>query len=107
MEYGLILIVLTLFYAVLALRQERKAEASVAALQKMLIVKSRVRQEGQAIELLAEQLVPGDLVVLVAGDRVLADGQIIRAATLEIDESTLVGGSAPVPKRAERLERLC
>ena len=95
---ALLLIVLTLFNALLALRQEGKAEASVAALQKMLIVKSKVRRGGQIIELPAEQLVPGDIVLLEAGDRVPADGRIIRAATLEIGESALTGESAPVPK---------
>jgi P-type Ca2+ transporter type 2C len=101
---ALILIILTLFNAFLALRQEGKAEASVAALQKMLIVKSKVRRDGQIIELAAEQLVPGDIVVLEAGDRVPADGKIIRAATLEIDESALTGESAPVPKQIEPVE---
>ncbi len=99
-----ILIILTLFNALLALRQEGKAEASVAALQKMLIVKSKVRRNGQVIELPAEQLVPGDIVVLEAGDKVPADGKIIRAATLEIDESALTGESAPVPKQIEPVE---
>jgi Ca2+-transporting ATPase len=103
---ALILIILTLFNAFLALRQEGKAEASVAALQKMLIVKSKVRRGGQVIELAAEQLVPGDIVVLEAGDRVPADGKIIRAATLEIDESALTGESAPVPKQIEPVERV-
>jgi len=102
---ALILIILTLFNAFLALRQEGKAEASVAALQKMLIVKSKVRRGGQIIELAAEQLVPGDIVVLEAGDRVTADGRIIRAATLEIDESALTGESAPVPKQIEPVEQ--
>src|SRR5438034_2883466 len=102
---ALILIILTLFNAFLALRQEGKAEASVAALQKMLIVKSKVRRGGQIIELAAEQLVPGDIVVLEAGDRVPADGRIIRAATLEIDESALTGESAPVPKQTEPVDK--
>ncbi len=92
------MIVLTLFNAFLALRQEGKAEASVAALQKLLIVKSKVRRGGELLELPAEQIVPGDIVVLDAGDRVPADGRIIKAATLEIAESALTGESAPVPK---------
>jgi Ca2+-transporting ATPase len=101
----LILIILTLFNALLSLRQEGKAEASVAALQKMMIVKSRVRRGGQVIEIPAEQIVPGDIVELMAGDRVTADGRIIRAATLEIDESALTGESAPVPKQVEPVEK--
>ncbi len=103
---ALVLIILTLFNAFLALRQEGKAEASVAALQKMLIVQSKVRRNGQVIELAAQQLVPGDIVVLEAGDRVPADGKIIRAATLEIDESALTGESAPVPKQVEPVEQV-
>jgi Ca2+-transporting ATPase len=103
---ALILIILTLFNAFLALRQEGKAEASVAALQKMLIVKSKVRRGGQVIELEAEKLVPGDIVVLEAGDRVPADGRIIRAATLEIDESALTGESAPVPKEVTPVDQV-
>ena len=95
---ALLLIVLTLFNAFLALRQEGKAEASVAALQKLLIVKSKVRRGGELLELPAEQIVPGDIVLLEAGDRVPADGRIIKAATLEIAESALTGESAPVPK---------
>src|SRR5437773_10905518 len=102
---ALLLIVLTLFNALLALRQEGKAEASVAALQKMMIVKSKVRRGGQMTELPAEQIVPGDIVVLEAGDRVPADGRIIRSATLEIGESALTGESAPVPKQVEPVDQ--
>jgi Ca2+-transporting ATPase len=103
--------VLTLFNALLALRQEGKAEESVVALQKMLIVKSRVRRDGQIIEIPAEQIAPGDIVVLEAGDRVPADGRIIRAATLEIGESALTGESAPasigaIVKRLRSVETL-
>src|SRR6516225_1307493 len=102
---ALLLVVLTLFNALLALRQEGKAESSVAALQKMMIVKSKVRRGGQVTEIPAEQLVPGDIILLEAGDRVTADGRIIREATLEIDESALTGESAPVPKQVEAVDK--
>ncbi len=102
---ALLLLVLTLFNAILALRQEGKAEASVAALQKMMIVKSRVRRNGQITEIPAEEIVPGDIVLLEAGDKVTADGRIIRAATLEIGESALTGESAPVPKEIEAVDK--
>jgi Ca2+-transporting ATPase len=103
---ALLLVVLTLFNALLALRQEGKAEESVAALQKMMIVKSKVRRGGQVTELPAEQIVPGDIILLEAGDRVTADGRIIRAATLEIGESALTGESAPVPKEIEPVDKV-
>jgi P-type Ca2+ transporter type 2C len=102
---ALLLVGLTIFNALLGLNQEGKAEASVAALQKMMIVKSKVRRGSQMTELPAEQIVPGDIVVLEAGDRVPADGRIIRAATLEIGESALTGESAPVPKQVEPVEQ--
>ena len=59
---GLVLLFLTLFNAVLGLRQEGKAAAAVAALQKMMIVKARVRRDGELVQIPAEELVPGDVV---------------------------------------------
>jgi Ca2+-transporting ATPase len=98
---GIVLLGLTLFNAVMGMNQEGKAEASVAALQKMLIVKTKVRRAGDVIELPAEQLVPGDIVLVEAGDRVPADGRLLKAATLEVDESALTGESVPVPKQLD------
>jgi P-type Ca2+ transporter type 2C len=95
---GLLLILLTLGNAVLGLQQEGKAEAAVAALQKMMIVTARVRRDGQEEEIPAGQLVPGDVVSIAAGDIVPADGRLLQAATLEVAESGLTGESLPVPK---------
>ncbi len=98
---ALLLLGLTLLNAVMSLNQEGKAESSVAALQKMMIVQSRVRRNGALEQIPADQLVPGDIVAVEAGDRIPADGRIIKAATLEIDESALTGESAPVPKEVD------
>jgi Ca2+-transporting ATPase len=95
---GMVIIFLTLFNAVLGLRQEGKAAEAVSALQKMMIVKSRVRRDGSLVVLPAEELVPGDVVSLEAGDVVPADGRLLEAATLEVDESALTGESMPVSK---------
>ena len=94
---GVLLIGLTLLNAFLGMNQEGKAEASVAAL-KMMVVQAKVRRGGEVVQVPMEQLVPGDIVNIEAGDLVPADGRILRAATLEIDESALTGESAPVPK---------
>ena len=95
---GVVLVFLTLLNAFLGLNQEGKAEASVAALQKMMVVQAKVRRGGEVRQIPMGELVPGDIVNIEAGDLVPADGRIIRAATLEIDESALTGESAPVPK---------
>ncbi|MFI5065902.1 MAG: cation-transporting P-type ATPase, partial [Streptosporangiales bacterium] len=95
---GLLLILLTLFNAVMGLHQEGKAAAAVAALQKMVIIKARVRRDGQLAEIPAGQLVPGDIVAIEAGDIVPADGRLLKAATLEVDESALTGESLPAAK---------
>ena len=98
---GVLLILLTLFNAVMNLRQEGQAAASVAALQKMTIIHATVRRDGQLAEIPAGQLVPGDIVAIEAGDVVPADGRLLKAATLEADESALTGESLPVAKGTE------
>jgi Ca2+-transporting ATPase len=95
---GLLLILLTLFNAIMGLREEGKAAAAVAALHKMMIIKARVRRDGQLAEIPAEQLVPGDIVAIEAGDVVPADGRLLTAARLEVAESALTGESLPVTK---------
>ena len=101
---GIMILLLTLLNALLGLSQEGKAAAAVAALAKMMIVKARVRRDGKLAQLPAEQLVPGDVVEIEAGDVVPADGRVLAAATLEIAESALTGESLPVGKSAEPIE---
>jgi Ca2+-transporting ATPase len=98
---GLMLVVLTVFNAVLSLNQEGKAAAAVAALQKMMIIKAKVTRDGQLVEVPAHELVPGDIVSIEAGDVVPADGRILQSATLECAESALTGESVPVSKGVE------
>src|SRR5262245_14189559 len=98
---GVMLVVLTVFNAVLSLNQEGKAAAAVAALQKMMIIKAKVTRDGQLVEVPAHDLVPGDIVSIEAGDLVPADGRILQSATLECAESALTGESVPVSKGVE------
>ncbi len=98
---SIVLAGLTLFNAVIGLRQEAKAEESVKALAQMMKTIARVRRDGQAVEIDAENLVPGDVVLVEAGNRIPADGRICVAATLEIEEAALTGESLPVGKSIE------
>jgi P-type Ca2+ transporter type 2C len=98
---GLVIIGLTVLNAVLGLNQEGKAAESVAALQKMLLIHAHVRRGGQREDIPAEEVVPGDVVTFEAGDKVPADGRLLVAATLEIEEAALTGESTPVLKSVE------
>ena len=93
-----VLVGLTVFNAVLGLRQESKAKASLDALASMMKSIARVRRDGQAIEIDAEGLVPGDIVLMEAGNRVPADGRLFVTATLEIEEAALTGESVASSK---------
>ena len=98
---GVFLILLTVFNAWMAMNQEGKAEASASALQGMMVVKAKARRDGNLVEIPMDQLVPGDIVNIEAGDLVPADARILTAATLEIDESALTGESVPTPKSVD------
>jgi P-type Ca2+ transporter type 2C len=89
---------LVLFNVVMGSNQELKARASVEALAQLQVPHARVRRSGQVEELESTQLVPGDVVLLEAGDVVPADGRIVSSATLEVQEAALTGESAPIPK---------
>jgi len=97
----LLLVLLTIFSATIGYKQEAKAGASVAALNRMMKVVAKVRRDGGISRIEAEGIVPGDIVIVDAGDRVPADGRVIAAANLQIDESALTGESTAVEKTSE------
>ena len=101
----LVLLILTVFNAVLGMRGESKAEASLASLEKMMKNITRVRRDGQAIEIEAEQLVPGDIVLMEAGNRVPADGRLFVTANVEIEEAALTGESVASPKDTDAIDK--
>ena len=100
---GAVLVSLTVLNAVVGLRQEGKAESAMNALKSMTKRIARVRRDGAEAQIPAEQVVIGDLVLLSAGDDVAADGRIIQASSLDIDESALTGESTPASKTTEPL----
>ncbi|MER5601479.1 HAD-IC family P-type ATPase [Streptomyces sp. NPDC002265] len=95
---AVLLFALTLLNAVVGLRQEGKAESAMNALKSMMKATARVRRDGTEAHIPAEQLVVGDIVLISAGDQVPADGRIIEASALQIDESALTGESLPASK---------
>ncbi len=86
--------------AVLGFVQEGRAENALAALEGMLALEVTVRRDGRAVDVAADSLVPGDVVLLEAGDRVPADGRILSASATAADESMLTGESVPADKGA-------
>ena len=99
----IIIIAVVLLNAILGVIQESKAEAAIEALQTMTAATCKVLRDGKLTVLPSDQLVPGDVVILEAGDAVPADGRIIENASLKIEEAALTGESVPVNKLIDAL----
>ena len=99
----IIILVVVLLNAVLGVLQECKAEAAIEALQTMTAATCKVLRDGKMAVLHSDELVPGDVVLLEAGDAVPADGRIIESASLKIEEAALTGESVPVNKMLDAL----
>ncbi len=97
---GLVLLLLTVLNATIGLKQKGKAESAMNALKSMLLASARVRRDGAEAQIPADQVVVGDVVLIAAGDQVAADGRIVSASSLQIDESSLTGESVPASKDA-------
>jgi len=92
--------IVLLVNAVMGFIQENRADNALAALQGMLLTIVRVRRDGEVQELPAADLVPGDMVLLEAGDRIPADGRFLMTAATAVDESMLTGESTAVDKQS-------
>jgi Ca2+-transporting ATPase len=101
---AIVILTVVIINAIVGFYQEYRAEQSLTALKEMLPVRARVRREGIKIDVSAEDLVPGDIVLLEAGDHVPADGRLFIAVGLEVDESSLTGESQPVSKQTACME---
>ena len=92
----IIILAVVLLNAILGVFQESKAEAAIEALQTMTAATCKVMRDGKMVILHSDELVPGDVIMLEAGDAVPADGRIIENASLKIEEAALTGESVPV-----------
>jgi Ca2+-transporting ATPase len=95
---GVVVSALVTFNVVMGSQQELKARASVEALAQLQVPHARLRRDGHVEEVESTGIVPGDVMLLEAGDIVPADGRIVTSATLELQEAALTGESAPVAK---------
>jgi len=98
LETPIVILAVIILNTALNYVQERRAESSLQALQKLSEGKAVVRRDGTDLEVLRSDLVPGDIVLLDAGDSVPADGRLIVNAGLQVAEATLTGESEPVGK---------
>lgn len=99
-----IILLVVILNAVLGVFQENKAEQALEALKSMSAPQARVRRDGQVREIKSEELVPGDIVLLEAGNVVPADVRLLEAASLKTEEAALTGESLPSEKHAGILE---
>lgn len=93
-----VILTVIILNAALGFYQEYRAERSLLALRRMLPRKARVRRDGAVQEIPAQAVVPGDILLVEAGDKVAADGRVTLSAGLQVDESGLTGESQPVTK---------
>lgn len=98
---AMIIVAIVIINAMLGLYQEGKAEKAIEALQKLAAPNANVIRNGAPISVPAEQLVPGDVVVLETGDIVPADLRLVESHNLQIEEASLTGESVASEKRAE------
>jgi Ca2+-transporting ATPase len=98
---ALVILLVVIFNASLGFYQELRAEATLAALKKMLAKSARVRRDGKLHQIPAKNLVPGDIVLLEAGDQIPADARVLSAHNAEVAEAALTGESHAVVKHPE------
>jgi len=96
--------VIVLFAVLLGFVQEYRAERAIEKLRQMAAPTAKVMRDGVEQEVLARTIVPGDLILLHAGDRIPADARVIESINLQADEAALTGESLPVHKRTPPIE---
>ena len=99
----LVIVVIVVLNAVIGFTQARRADQAIAALRQLAAAQAQVLRGGQPQPVPAADLVPGDIVLLEAGNQIPADLRLLEAAQLKVDESTLTGESVTVEKRTEAL----
>lgn len=107
LELGISIFCVNLINGFFSFFQEFKAEKATNALQKMLSVNARVVRDGEEVRIPATDIVPGDVMVLEAGDRINADARILSCSDFSADQSTLTGESNPIRKTSDAMLKDC
>jgi len=101
---AIVIIVIVFFAVLLGFLQEFRAEKALESLKKLLSPNCTVLRDGKRKEIPAEELVPGDILLLEAGDKIDADVRLVEAFNLQMNEAPLTGESTPVLKSADKLD---
>jgi len=101
---AIVIAIVVVLNAGLGFFQEHRAEAALAALKNMLAPHARVRRDGQLVQIDAAMLVPGDVLLLEAGDRIPADARVIAVHSVEVAEAALTGESHAVAKEVAAVD---
>lgn len=94
----IVILAIVALNAMLGIYQEFQAEQALADLSRLQVPQVRVRRAGHVQEISAEELVPGDIVLIEEGDRIPADGRLVESINLQMEEAVLTGESVPVSK---------
>lgn len=100
---SIIIIAIVVFNSIMGLVQEAKAEKSLEALKTMTAPTSKVKRNGKIVNVKGTELVPGDIVILEAGNYVPADARLVSTSNLKVEESSLTGETIPVLKDANAI----
>ncbi|WP_420631009.1 cation-translocating P-type ATPase [Candidatus Leptofilum sp.] len=101
----IVILAIVILNAAIGFSQEYRAEQAIAALKKLAVPTVKVRRDGQLAEISARELVPGDVVLLEAGNLVPADGRLVESVNLKVEEAALTGESEPVDKITDPIEK--
>ena len=102
---SIIIILIVILNAILGFIQEQKADKAIDSLKKMQVTKVKVKRDNNIVIINSENVVKGDILVLEAGDTVVADARIIKSISLKTDESSLTGESIPIEKDTKQLDK--
>jgi P-type Ca2+ transporter type 2C len=103
---AIVILVIVFINAIIGFVQKFKAEKAIEALKKMVAPNARVIRDNKEIQIPAREIVPGDIIILMEGDRIPADARVISDNELETQEAALTGESMPVIKHSETQEKV-